>query len=383
MGRRAEGWRLTVDGRTGIHGVRWTQHGVRHHVSTGERDPGKAAEAAAALYAKAVSGRRRVAPGRTSSRAKIAEVGSEWIADLEDSLDEQTVSKYDQYVDAWSAFFVTVAGITGPAIEDFWRVRLREVKRKTVIKQIYALNGFLAWLVSKGALDQVPAYAMPPKSSTGRAAREPIETVPLSEEEGDRLVAALPEWSEKARKGGTKWRVRDRMIVAWETALRPATLDAIEAPRDFTKGAPRLRIRDEDDKARFGRAVPLSPAAALALDRSAPELGRIFGKVDSHNATDYLRAAAVAAGLPAEKAAKVKPYDLRHARLTLLAESGNLVGVAFLAGHKAITTTNRYVHAHTAAAEQVLAFDAARGPKGTDSGRKRGARKGRKAVGSE
>jgi integrase len=256
------------------------------------------------------------------------------------------------------------------------------VKRKTVMKQLYALNGFLAWLVSQGMLVEVPAYAMPPKSSTGRAAREPIGTVPLSEEEGDRLVAALPEWSEKARKGGTKWRVRDRMIVAWETALRPATLDAIEAPRDFTKGVPRLRIRDEDDKARFGRAVPLSPAAAQALDRSAPELGRIFGKVDSHNATDYLRAAAVAAGLPAEKAAKVKPYDLRHARLTLLAESGNLVGVAFLAGHKAITTTNRYVHAHTVAAEQVLAFDAARGAKGTDSGRKSGARKGRKVVDS-
>lgn len=370
MGQRPEGWKLTFDARTGIHGVRWRRNGIRVHVSTGERDPAAAAAAAEAIYSKAVSRRQRVG-GRAASRSKIGEIGSEWIADLEDSLDEQTVSKYDQYVDAWAAFFSTVADLTGPSIEDFWRTRLREVKRKTVMKQLYALNGFLAWLVSRGALDEVPAYTMPPKSSTGTPGRAEIETVPLSEEEGDRLVAALPEWSERARKGGGgKWRVRDRLTVAWETALRPATLDAIEAPRDFQKGTQRLRIRDEDDKARFGREVPLSPAAAAALDRSAPELGRIFGRVDSHAATGYLREAALAAKLPADKAAKVKPYDLRHARLTLLAESGNLVGVAYLAGHKAITTTNRYVHAHLAAATQVLAFDAARG--GTDSGRKRG-----------
>ncbi len=377
MGRRAEGWRLTFDARTGIHGVRWTRHGVRHHVSTGERDPGAAAAAAESIYAKAVSGRQRVA-GRVSSRAKIAEIGSEWIAALEDSLDEQTVSKYDQYVDAWAGFFVTVAGITGPAIEDFWRARLREVKRKTVMKQLYALNGFLAWLVSQGALEDVPSYAMPPKSSTGTLGREQVETVPLSAREVELLLPKLPEWSKRARKGGERWRVRDRMAVAWETALRPATLDALEAPRDYARGAALLRIQDEDDKARFGREVPLSVAARAALDRSAPDIGLIFGRVDSHAATDYLRAAAVAAKLPADKAAKLKPYDLRHGKLTIMAESGNLVGVAFLAGHKAITTTNRYVHAHRAAAEEVLAGLS----KGTDSGRKKGtAKRGRKASG--
>ncbi len=378
MGRRAEGWRLTFDERSGIYGVRWTRDGVRHHESTRQRDPGAAGKEAESIYAKAVSRRQRVGVGRGSSKAKISVIGSEWIADLDGAIDQQTIDKYDQYVDAWSGFFVTVAGLTGPSIEDFWRARLREVKRKTVMKQLYALNGFLGWLKAAGALEELPSYSMPPKTSTGTPGREQIETVPLSEAEVDLILAALPEWSEKARRYGTKWRVRDRLTVAWETALRPATLDAIEAPRDFSRGTATLRIRDEDDKARFGREVPLSAAARAALDRSAPDVGSIFGPVESHNATDYLRAAAADAGLPLEKATKVKPYDLRHARLTLLAESGNLVGVAFLAGHKAITTTNRYVHGHAAAAAAVLAGAA----KGTDTGREKGAKgTGRKGRG--
>jgi hypothetical protein len=49
-------------------------------------------------------------------------------------------------------------------------------------------------------------------------------------------------------------------------------------------------------------------------------------------------------------------YDFRHARLTdLVSRSGDLTGVAYLAGHKNVTTTNRYVHPSRRAAERVLA----------------------------
>jgi integrase len=149
--------------------------------------------------------------------------------------------------------------------------------------------------------------------------------------------------------------------------LRPATLDALTAPGDYRKGATVLRVREEIDKAKFGREVPLTAAARAALDRCVPDVGKIFDRVDTHLAAKYLRTAAVAAKLPAKKAEQIKAYDLRHARITQLAESGNLVGVAYLAGHKAITTTNTYVHAHARAAVEVL--------KGTDSGRGRGKKK--------
>jgi integrase len=373
MDRSPQGWSLTFERRTSIYGVRWRQDGKRRHVSTGERDRGKALEAAASIYHQAQ--REPAAPAkRPAIRTALSGAGSDWIASLEDSLDADTVRKYDQYVDEWCRHFRTVAHLTAPAIEDWWRARLGEVKRKTVIKQLYALNGFLSWLVSRGTLQEAPRFTMPPKSATGTLGRPEIETVPLSATEVARLLAAMPEWPERVRDDGTKWRVRDRFVVAWETALRPATIDAIEAPRDYQRGAATLKIRDRDDKARFGREVPLSDAARAALDRSAPDIGPIFGRVDSHTAARYLRAAAVAAKLPADKADRVKAYDLRHARLTLLAESGNLVGVAYLAGHKAITTTNRYVHAHQAAALEVLTGTKEAGRTGKGRG---GAGKGR------
>jgi integrase len=355
MGRRAEGWRLTLDRRTKIYGVRWTRDGQRHHVSTGTRDPEEAAREAGRLYAASVSGRRRK-PGR-ASRAEVDELGAEWIADSDQALDPETAAKYEQYVSSWSAFFGRLDQVTGPAIEDYWRARLRVVKRRTVIKQLYALNGFLRWCRTRQHLAELPRYDMPPKSATGTPAkgRPQVETVPLSAAEVDRLLAGLPEWSARPQKGGKRWRVRDHFTVAWETALRPSTLAALRAPGDYRKGAAVLRIRDEVDKARFGREVPLSARAREALDRCVPATGPVLARVDSHTAAVHLREAAKRARLPQERAERLKPYDLRHARLTLLAESGNLVGVAFLAGHKAITTTNRYVHAHARAAAEVLA----------------------------
>lgn len=366
MARRAEGWRLTLDERTGIYGVRWRRAGQRFHHSTGERDSGAAQEVAARIYAEAVSGRRQVG-GPSPARALVADLGGEWLGDIEAEADVLTVRAYTYYVAAWSGFFGTLDKITGPVIEDFWRARLREVKRKTVIKQLYTLNLFLRWLEARHFIDAIPAYHMPPKSSTGTPAdRREVETVPLSLVEVDRIIAALPELSRKKRDTGTKWRVRDHVIVAWETGLRPATLDELTAPGDYRRGDATLRIRAEADKARFGREVPLTGRARDALDRSAPDVGPIFGKVDSHAAARYLRIAAEAAGIDAEKAARIKPYDLRHGRGTQLVEdSGNIVGVAFLFGHKAVTTTNRYVHAHRAAAEQALAAASI----GTDSGR--------------
>ena len=42
-------------------------------------------------------------------------------------------------------------------------------------------------------------------------------------------------------------------------------------------------------------------------------------------------------------------YDRRHARLTQLAESYDLTGAAYLAGHKRVSTTALYVRANRSA----------------------------------
>ena len=68
-----------------------------------------------------------------------------------------------------------------------------------------------------------------------------------------------------------------------------------------------------------------------------------------------LLAAAKAAGLSEERAHHLSYHDFRHASLTHMAsDSTDLVGMAFLAGHKHITTTAQYVHSHQKAAERAL-----------------------------
>jgi len=95
------------------------------------------------------------------------------------------------------------------------------------------------------------------------------------------------------------------------------------------------------DKARFARPVPLTDAARKALDEVTPDVGRIF---PAKPGRDELRRAAERAGLPADVVAALVPYSLRHGRITRLLESGaSIIGVQYLAGHKHLTTTAKYV----------------------------------------
>ena len=71
----------------------------------------------------------------------------------------------------------------------------------------------------------------------------------------------------------------------------------------------------------------------------SPQSGLIFG---DHDYRDQLRNAAEAV-LDARRAATFTAHDLRHLRLTKLAEAGNIIGAAYLAGHKRPSTTDRYL----------------------------------------
>jgi len=56
----------------------------------------------------------------------------------------------------------------------------------------------------------------------------------------------------------------------------------------------------------------------------------------------------------ARRAATFTAYDLRHLRLTKLAEAGNIIGAAYLAGHKRPSTTDRYLRPNLRAGEHAL-----------------------------
>jgi len=86
-----------------------------------------------------------------------------------------------------------------------------------------------------------------------------------------------------------------------ETGLRPSTLHRLKTSDDYQPGAPYLTIREDADKARYGRELPLSDRARAALDSACPDRGTIFPKFDGRHT---LRKAALAAGLDPERASK-------------------------------------------------------------------------------
>jgi integrase len=224
------------------------------------------------------------------------------------------------------------------------------VKRPTVQKELSALHRFVGWCEEQGMLTRAPRVPPPAKRATGTPFKLPRRSkpTPLSAEEALSVIAALPEWS--SSKKVDRFAVRARFRFAFETALRPKTIDRLSVPDNFVRGSSVLVVTDEIDKVRFGRELPLTEAARAALDPVCAESGVIFGK---HDYRDQLEKAAEVA-LPPEKAKTFAGYDLRHARATQWAESGNLVGVAYLLGHKQITTTNKYARPNRAAAERVL-----------------------------
>ena len=247
--------------------------------------------------------------------------------------------------------FVTPAGITKATIGDLTRNRLKVVRRRTVQKDRAVLRGFLSWCVEQGHLRDMPEFPPLPRRATGTpfAIRRRGKATALSAEECAALISVLPEWS-RQRRDSPRFAVQARFVVAFETALRPATLDKLSVPEHYTKGSSTLRIADEIDKNRFGRELPLTLCAREALDSIAPTKGLIFGE---HDYRDPLQRAGRRA-LPAAKAATFTAYDLRHARLTQLAGTGDLPGVAYLAGHKQVTTTAIYVRPGLRSAESVL-----------------------------
>ena len=372
MARRAKGWKLLRDPRTTIFVVRFTHAGRRFNLSTGERDSGPAAGQAARLYADVVSG--RWTPGRTAAPGPARafdEVAAEWLADIESTVSADTFKLYEGiYIGAhFAPFFKTIDRLTTVGVEDYKAARLRVVTRETLKKELPVLRRFGKWAVRRGHLQAMPEIETPSRHVVGtRSTKNRKRTFLIFT--GDEVAAIISKLPEMARgpRAPIPFPVRTRFVVAWETALRPQTIDQLRAPDDYRRGNAGLLIRDEVDKNRFGREVPLSEGARAALDQVCPDVGLLFG---SHDYRRLLREAAKAAGIDEYRAARISDYDLRHSRLTHLGQvSSNLSGVMFLAGHKQPATTARYLRPQKQAAAEVLEAAAAAEEFRSHSGRK-------------
>ena len=350
MGRRAQGWTLGRDARTGKYLARFRVSGRRYCRSTGATDRAVAQAEASRIYREVGEGRRRET--QDLATIDVADVCAEWLVAMSAEVSEATIACWTTYVDAhWIPFFASAENLTSEArLADYMRARLERVTRSTVKKEMSALRRFLGWAVERGYLDDAPQVPTPSRRATGtphpKGKRVRVE---LAGTMMDAIIAALPDTTP------TGYRIKAFFVVLRETAFRPGTLYRVTAPDDYRRGAEVLRIRADADKARYGREVPLTQRARAALDSVCPDEGILFERFEYR---EILREAALAAGLPKDLACHVSAYDFRHGRTTeLLENSSNLTGVAYLVGHKHVSTTDRYAHARQHAAEEVLATE--------------------------
>lgn len=290
---------------------------------------------------------------RWDTNLTLTELSGKWLESIASTIAPGTHDLYRMFFNTHlsphfhdSPHEIQVAGIA-----EYGRRRLRVVKRRTIQKERSALRSFCAWCVEQGYLTDLQDFPVIPRRAIGAsfAVRRRNKATEVSPEECRAIIARLPSWS-RPRGDVPTFAIRDRFTVAYETALRPATLDKLSVPEHYTPGGDTVTISDAIDKARFGRVLPLTDAAREALGRVAKR-GLIFGR---HNYRRHLSKAAEKV-LPPDRAATFCAYDLRHARLTELAEGGNLTGVAYLAGHRLVTTTSVYVRPGFRAAERALA----------------------------
>ena len=365
MARHAKGWTLRRRRPGGVYLVRFSHGGRLIERSTGCGDRLLAETAAARIYASVITR----APGRRSHRSagSLEEAVARWIVSLTATHDPGTVATWKLYARAhWLSRWGWMHEITRSTVEQYRDERLGVVLATTVRKELSALRVFLRW-----AEVDVPVPSVGKRTLGQRYAVARRGTAPqLSPEDVAAILDALPERS-TSRKVPT-FPIRARFVVAYETSLRPSTLDRLRVPTHYRKGAASLLLTPDVDKGRHGREVPLSRRAREALDAVCPAEGLIFG---AHDYREHLDAAARTV-LPPETAERFCAAHFRSARIThLLEQTGNLPGVQHLAGHKLAATTSLYAKPSLRAALDVIAASDLGMPKNRPAGRLGGKRR--------
>jgi integrase len=343
MGRKAKGWSISPDKRTGIYTVRFTYAGEQVHRSTRRKDARQAQVEAARIYAETVSGRRAPTVGTNKTLELLF---AEWLVDFDAEAADETVGFYTDLASrTFLPFFQTVDALTTCGADDYRRHRLRQVGRGTVVRELTALRSFVAWASRKRSLTDTVEVRDPGRNVVGTPVLE-TERVNVTADEVEALLRALPV---RTRYGHP---VRALFTTIWETSLRIGTMQRLSAPEHYRKGAEGLRIGERIDKARYARKIPLTPRARALLDDACPEKGLIFGEYDYRRT---LRAAAKKVGVEKERCKHLSAHDIRHAAVTHAQEvSQNIAGAAYMAGHKRTATTAAYTHPNYAAGLEIL-----------------------------
>lgn len=357
MGRTRQGWTLRRPSPNSVWYVRFTLAGRTTERSTGTRDRDAAAREAARIYADCVRREPKRPPklGRRGGALSLETLIGGWLTWLGSTHAPGTLATWELYARThWLPHFRETHNLTQALCDAYPRERIAVVQAVTVRKESTALRSFLGWCAENGAIPEPLMVPALPRRAAGtpHPVRRRTAAVAITPEQVEAFLAALPEWS--TSKKVDRFPIRARFVVAYETSLRPSTLDRLSSPEHYREGASRLRITAAVDKAKWAREVPLSERARAELDAVCPPKGLIFGR---HVYTEHVRAAAFAA-LPYELAERFAASHLRSARIThLLERQANLPGVQHLAGHRLTSTTARYVKPSFNAAAEALGVE--------------------------
>lgn len=262
-----------------------------------------------------------------------------WLASKQrDGTSSQWVETITIYARAyWLSRWQSIRDVTGDAVARYIDDRRATgVTDSTIRKELSALSGLLKWALDEHLIDVLPAWKAPRgKSSRG-------ESVSLSPAEVEAVIALLPTRADHP-KG---YPCREMIVIAYELALRLGTLTRLRW-QDVDLERRELTIRPEVDKARFARTLPLTSCAVEVLSSLRADVacdGTIFRRCDLRVT---IRDAMLRAGIDADRVRRCQPMHVwRHSRLSILASQPqvNLAALRYLAGHKQLATTDRYVH---------------------------------------
>jgi integrase len=382
MGRKPGAPRVRLDEEHGdVYQFAFTVYGKRHRGSTGCRDRAAAEEEAGKLFAAALAGkrppRRARALKRPSAQEDLIDLFAAFLASLQgkksDSYTRKMRSHFSAHfahrwrrldemcvpgaIDAYAS--ARLAG-DAPAHEpNPRRPRPKNASSVTVHKELVTLRRFLKWARKMEYIAEVPHI-------------EPVDQVSdytppdYTPEQARALLALLPDRTQHRHHHP----VREFFTVQWAQAARPGEIESMRAC-DVNLKRGEMTIRQSEDKARVGRVVALAEEAHGVLAdmfkvKLLPE-ALVFGEHDYR--TQLEKAAAEL------KLRRPTRHNLRHFRLS---ELGGLPGTApaalqFLAGHKHMATTDRYIRSRTK--ETAKLFEAAQGFRPGSASKKKSSRR--------
>lgn len=246
--------------------IRGTHKGFRLDTSTGEGNEGAATRKAAQMWADHV---KDVETGHAASRAKargcdevtLDACGERWLL-TKPSLSVCTYRAHVYRIALLSEHFATVHDCTKQNVESFIELRLCEVQRQTLVKDLRVLQPILKMCAREGTIAGVPVWEMPAQNISGTTAKNARQkSVKATPEQIERILALLPE-----RTRDQKFPIRAVCTFLWETGLRPWLLWRIETPLHWEPGMKRLNITKDVSKIRLDRLLELSPRAIEQLE---------------------------------------------------------------------------------------------------------------------